>query len=602
MQRASSLRQILPKYSRAASQTHRNLYTTDANRIRRGHMGRNFRRLFAQSANDNGAPNNLNSNGGNNGNNNNNNNDDDDSNDVKKSKQRLIEKLNQSEETVAETVEVTDASTTSSETASEPLKTDVVPHTAPDYLPYTPVIAVNSHPVFPDFVKIISISDKNLANLIQKKIDQKFPYITVAVHRDDNSMEEVAHDIDDLFGVGTVCQILEMKKFEPISPLGKNKAEAADKSDTAPPAAAEAKETTTKVSENDQNHTILQILVQGLRRTKIVANLDQNVNIKDDQASYDAAKEEQGDDPRFLVGHIDHYPVGSVIEDKEIQRALSNEIILAFRDIMAKNPLTRETIASMVASGVRIAENPAYLSDMCAAISSVETEMIQSVLEEPDLEKRLKLGLEILKLEQKRYIMQEKIRKDVDEKMKESSRKYILEQELKHIKKELGITKDDKEDLIEKFLKRLEGLDVPEYVMETINDEVNRFKSIESHSSEFQVTRNYLDWITSIHWGVYTKDTLDLMSARKILDEDHYSMKDVKSRILEFIAVTKLRGNPSGKIICFHWGEFFRFAGALTGTVSLSRHFELKTCARPFFFMVHPAQAKHLSQSLSPNV
>ena len=103
-----------------------------------------------------------------------------------------------------------------------------------------------------------------------------------------------------------------------------------------------------------------------------------------------------------------------------------------------------------------------------------------------------------------------------------------------------------------KFLDRLKPLTVPDEVQTVIDEEVNRFRTLESQSSEFQVTRNYLDWLTSINWGIYTTDSLDLKNAREILDRDHYSMKDVKNRILEFIAVTKLRGKPSGKIICFH--------------------------------------------------
>ena len=201
----------------------------------------------------------------------------------------------------------------------------------------------------------------------------------------------------------------------------------------------------------------------------------------------------------------------------------------------------------MVQSGQRILDNPVYLADMSAALTNAETYQIQNVLEEADLEKRLQLALELLKLELKRYKLQEKIRKDVESKMKESNRKYMLEQELKMIKKELGIEKDDKEDLISKWRKKLEGLEIPKDVSEVIEEEIKKFKSIESNSSEFQVTRNYIDWLTCIRWGVFSNDNLDLERATKILDEDHYSMKDVKDRIKEFIAVTKLRGKPTGK-------------------------------------------------------
>ena len=538
--------------------------TTSQKLIRKSYKNRSlYRKLFAQdsSAAAPAAPADAppSSSGGSSGSGNN----DDDGDDPKVLKSTIVDSTQ--EDTATKNSDNSgnqhqDSLTTQTNNEQETFKTDVVPHTAPHYLPYTPIIATTQHPVFPDFVKIISITDQNLANLIQKKVDQKFPYITVVVKRDDNNMDDVAESIDDVYSVGTVCQILEMKMFEGAPSAGPKAAgsEEISENNQGEVESEEASSTTTTTTtttagpQNTKNFEKMQILVQGLRRTKIVANLDKDVNAIPDPLSYNAALEEQGEDERFLVGHIDEYPADIKIADKDVQRALSQEIILTLRNIMTKNPITRESIANMVQAGTRITENAAYLSDMCAALCIVETEMIQTVLEEPDLEKRLKLGLEILKLEQKRYAMQEKIRKDVDEKMKEGSKKYILEQELKYIKKELGITKDDKEDLIKRFTDRLVGLNVPEEIQEVIDEEVNRFRSLESHSSEFQVTRNYIDWLTCIKWGVYSNDRLDLTNARKILNQDHYSMKDVKERILEFIAVTKLRGTPSGKIICFH--------------------------------------------------
>jgi Lon-like ATP-dependent protease len=113
----------------------------------------------------------------------------------------------------------------------------------------------------------------------------------------------------------------------------------------------------------------------------------------------------------------------------------------------------------------------------------------------------------------------------------------MLLEQLRSIKKELNIEQDDKEALIAKFHERLKNLKVPEQPLKVINDELAKLSTLESASSEYNITRNYLDWLTSLPWGVHTQDNLDLNHAEVVLDEDHYGLKDIKERILEFIAV-----------------------------------------------------------------
>ncbi|KFM59256.1 Lon protease-like protein, mitochondrial, partial [Stegodyphus mimosarum] len=128
----------------------------------------------------------------------------------------------------------------------------------------------------------------------------------------------------------------------------------------------------------------------------------------------------------------------------------------------------------------------------------------------------------------------------------------MLQEQLKAIKKELGLEKDDKDAIEEKFRERLKELTVPAVVMEVIDEELNKLSFLDNHSSEFSVTRNYLDWLTSIPWGKSSEENMDLERASEVLEHDHYGMEDVKKRILEFIAVSKLRGSVQGKILCFH--------------------------------------------------
>ena len=116
----------------------------------------------------------------------------------------------------------------------------------------------------------------------------------------------------------------------------------------------------------------------------------------------------------------------------------------------------------------------------------------------------------------------------VEEKMSEAQRKYFLTEQLKSIKKELGMEKDDKDTLIEKYRKKLaEYPEIPEEINETIEAEIEKLSTLEKNSSEFSLSRTYLDWLTAIPWGVTTEETFDIVAARKVLDRDHYGMDEV---------------------------------------------------------------------------
>jgi ATP-dependent Lon protease len=147
--------------------------------------------------------------------------------------------------------------------------------------------------------------------------------------------------------------------------------------------------------------------------------------------------------------------------------------------------------------------------------------------------------------------LQQEISRKVEEKMSDSQRKYFLHEQLKSIKKELGMERDDKEALIEKYRKQLaEYPAIPDEVMETIDAELEKLSTLEKNSAEFNVTRSYLDWLVSVPWGIETEETFDIRDARRILDRDHYGLDDVKDTVLQFIAVGKLKGTVQGQILC----------------------------------------------------
>lgn len=258
-------------------------------------------------------------------------------------------------------------------------------------------------------------------------------------------------------------------------------------------------------------------------------------------------------DYSISIVNVDNVSLQPFDKKSQLIRALCGEIISTFKEIAQLNPLFRDQIAnfSMSQSAGNVFEEPAKLADFAAAVSTGETMELQAVLESEVLEERLQKSLEVLKKELMNAQLQNKISKDVESKIQKRQREYYLQEQLKGIKKELGIESDGKDKLVDKFKEKAAKLNMPEVVRKVFEDEVNKLSTLEPAGSEFNVTRNYLDWLTTIPWGMHSTENFDLKHAVEVLEEDHYGLKDVKDRILEFLAVGKLRGTVEGKILCF---------------------------------------------------
>uniref|UniRef100_A0A5B7ADI8 Lon protease homolog, mitochondrial n=1 Tax=Davidia involucrata TaxID=16924 RepID=A0A5B7ADI8_DAVIN len=251
-----------------------------------------------------------------------------------------------------------------------------------------------------------------------------------------------------------------------------------------------------------------------------------------------------------LTVKIDHLKDKPYNTDDDVIRATSFEVISTLRDVLKTNSLWKEHVQSY---SQHVGDfNYQKLADFGAAICGANKLHSQQVLEELDVHKRLKLTLELVKKEMEISKIQESIAKAIEEKISGEQRRYLLNEQLKAIKKELGLETDDKTALTLKFRERLEPNKekCPPHVLQVIEEELTKLQLLEASSSEFNVTRNYLDWLTALPWGNYSDENFDVLRAQKILDEDHYGLTDVKERILEFIAVGKLRGSSQGKIIC----------------------------------------------------
>ena len=426
----------------------------------------------------------------------------------------------------------------------------------PDFWPQLPVIAINRNPVFPKFIKMIEITDPHLMNLIRRKVRLNQPYAGVFMKKDENNDKDIVANISELNSVGTFVQIHELQDLgEKLRMI----------------VMAHRRVKIIQKIVEDEIQLIDTKKRRHRRRNSVSVNAINSEDTNGNSSSTTTAEEEEepikddnnGDKDKDLKLLTVYDPEQTVLmvevenlvhekfEINEEIKALTQEIVKTIRDIISLNPLYRETVQQMIQHGQRIIDNPIYLSDLGAALTGSEPEELQEVLNETNIPKRLYLTLSLLKKEFELSKLQQKIGKEVEEKVKQQHRKYMLNEQLKVIKKELGLEKEDKDAIEEKFRNRIKELTVPKHVLDVIEEELAKLQFLDNHSSEFSVTRNYLDWLTNLPWGKSTNESLDLKIAREVLERDHYGMEDVKKRILEFIAVSHLKGNTQGKIITF---------------------------------------------------
>lgn len=229
-------------------------------------------------------------------------------------------------------------------------------------------------------------------------------------------------------------------------------------------------------------------------------------------------------------------------------KAYSINIITTIKDLLKLNPLFKEEL--QVFLGHSDFTEPGKLADFAVALTTAAREELQDVLETFDVQSRIDKALLLLKKELDLSKLQNSINQKIEGMISKSQKEFFLREQLKTIKKELGVEKDDKSVDLEKFEERLKQRVAPPDVLKVIKEEMEKLSTLESISSEYSVCRNYLDWLTIIPWGIFSQECHDLLHAEKILSQDHYGLEDIKERILEFISVGKLSGGVKGSIIC----------------------------------------------------
>ncbi len=194
-------------------------------------------------------------------------------------------------------------------------------------------------------------------------------------------------------------------------------------------------------------------------------------------------------------------------------------------------------------------ETPSKLADFIASNLNLSLEQKQELLAEPDIAGRIEKLLAVIKKETEVLELSQKIQSKAASELGKTQREYILREQMKAIKKELGAGDDSGE--IEEFEKKIKAALMPAHAEQTARKELDRLSHMTPSSAEYTVARTYLDWLVTLPWSIATKDKLDLKKAKKILDDDHFNLENVKDRILEHLAVRKLKSEVKGPILCF---------------------------------------------------
>ena len=228
-------------------------------------------------------------------------------------------------------------------------------------------------------------------------------------------------------------------------------------------------------------------------------------------------------------------------------KAYSVAIINTIKELLPLNPLYGEELKYFLTRFTP--EEPARLGDFAASLTTSSKHELQEVLATTRIMERLDKVLLLLKKEVEMAKAQARISERVEEKITEQQRQFFLREQLKAIQKELGLAKDDRTAEIDQFRGRIEKLTLPPGARQRIDEELKKLAVLEPGSPEYGVTRNYLDWLTVLPWGVYSENKFDLAFARKVLDADHVGLEDVKERIIEFLAVGVMKGDVAGSIL-----------------------------------------------------
>lgn len=266
-----------------------------------------------------------------------------------------------------------------------------------------------------------------------------------------------------------------------------------------------------------------QLLLQGIGRFKIVEFVEGK---------------------SYLQAHV------KAIEDQETKdletEALMTNLVGLFDRVVQLSPFLPQEFG-LIAKSVT---EPGILADMVASVINTSMEEKQKILETMEVKQRLKEVTRMINHQLEIVELSNKIQSQVKDDIDKSQREYYLRQQMKAIRQELGETDESKVE-IEEFRAKIEKKTLPEEARKEAERELDRLSRMHPSSAEYTVAATYLDWLTALPWNEYTQDNLDIKAARQVLDEDHFGLEKPKKRIIEYLAVRKLKPDMKGPILCF---------------------------------------------------
>jgi len=233
-------------------------------------------------------------------------------------------------------------------------------------------------------------------------------------------------------------------------------------------------------------------------------------------------------------------------DDSDEIKALTRALLSEMKQVSENNPLFSE---EMRLNMINI-DHPGKIADFIASILNIDKREQQKVLETTDVHDRMEKVLIYIKKEQELLRIQKKVQAEINEKIEKSQREYFLKEELKAIKQELGLPADAKSSDYQKFKAKIDSFKFEGEIKDQVEQELEKFNLMDPSSSEYIVTRNWLDLIGSLPWISPLSNDFDMIQAQKSLEADHYGLNDVKDRIVEYLAVRKLKKDSKGSILC----------------------------------------------------
>ena len=356
-----------------------------------------------------------------------------------------------------------------------------------------PILPISGRPAFPKMTAPMIIEDEELKQLLLEAVEGKSRFVGLVLRKTEEEKEPSEADnvpeADKLYGVGVIAEILQIAQVSSDGPV--------------------------------------HVLVATLERMRIVRIVREKP---------------------YLTADVEYMHETEMTSNEEL-KAYSLSVIQSLKELVQLNPLHKEELSLFMSRSDL--SDPGRLADFSAALTTADGEELQEILETVSIRARLQKTLVLLKKEIDISRIQVRIHKRIEEKLTNQQREFFLREQLKAIKKELGLEKEGKEAELERYVERLKEIKPSKEAKERIDEELEKLKLIEPVSPEFNVSRNYLDWLTVLPWGVFTKDNSDIAKAERTLNRDHYGLDDVKQRILEFLSVGILKGNISGSILCF---------------------------------------------------